>query len=350
MSKKKALKKSDLKSPKVSKNIDSVSIDKETQVTKIDIRSSLNVEKGSMEEETAKFWDNPENIRRLIATVVGLVIIALFVTFSFYLVPQKILTETDSEVAKRKADDSNKTQTNLKSENQAKIDKESTILKFDTNKDWQLSMNFKDFGEIKINTKIDYAPKTVESFVRLAYRSYFNGSPIHRMVKQDNFKVIQGGDGQKQNGEGGQSAFYLNDSSLGQLPDELWTVAPAFTKDGEANKLTNEPKFRDSSLYADFNADNGTVTYRKGLILMAKTSQPNTATSQFFITLDKTVLPAEYTVFGVIDDSTMSVLDKIVTDVTPQSTDKDGITTNSQDGTPSKPVIVESVKILSPKV
>ena len=350
MSKKKTLKKSDLKSPKVSKNIDSLSANSETDNTKMDIQSSLNVEKTAEQKDTVQFWDNPENVRRLIATVVGLVIIALFVTFSFYLVPQKILTETDSEVAKRKADDSNRAQNDLRSTNQAKIDSESTILKFDANKEWQLSMNFKDFGEIKINTKIDYAPKTVESFVRLAYRSYFNGTPIHRMVKQDNFKVIQGGDGQKQTGEGGQSAFYLNVSEPGQLPDELWTVTPVFTKEGDVNKLTNEPKFRDSSLYTDFNADNGTVTYKKGLILMAKTSQPNTATSQFFITLDKTVLPAEYTVFGVIDDSTMSVLDKILTDVTPQSTDNDGVTADSQDGAPSKPIIVDSVKIISPKI
>lgn len=347
MSKKKAPKKSDLKSSKVSKNIDSASTVKAVSTPKVEIKSDTKL----VEQNNApSFWDNADNVRRLVATVVGLLVIALFVTFSFYLIPQKILTETDSEVAKRKADESSRAQNDLKAKNQSKIDEESAILKFDTNKEWQLALNFKDFGEIKINSKIDYAPKTVESFVRLAYRSYFNGSPIHRMVKQDNFKVIQGGDGQKQNGEGGQSAFYLNDSNQGQLPDELWTVAPAFTKEGETNKLSNEPKFRDSSLYADFNADNGTVTYRKGLILMAKTSQPNSATSQFFITLDKTVLPAEYTVFGIIDDSTISVLDKILNEVTPQSTDKDGITSTSQDGAPSKPIIVDSVKIISPKV
>jgi cyclophilin family peptidyl-prolyl cis-trans isomerase len=348
MSKKKALKKSDSKSKKVSKNIDSATTVKEIKATQVEMPVRSDEVNSSVKISQTAFWDSPENVRKVIATVVGLVVIALFVTFSFYLIPQRILTETDSEVAKRKADESSKAQTNLKASNQDRIEAESSVLRFDSNKEWLLSMNFKDFGEIKINTKIDYAPKTVESFVRLAYRNYFNGSPIHRIVEQDNFKVIQGGDGQKQTGEGGQSAFYLNDLEQGQLPDELWSVPPSFAKEGEENKLTNEPKFRDSSLYADFNSENGTVSYRKGLILMAKTNQPNTATSQFFITLDKTVLPAEYTVFGVIEDSSFSVLDKISEQVNPQSTDQNGITTDSEDGAPNKPIIVDSVKIISP--
>ena len=346
MSKNKALKKSVTKSQKTTKVID---LDTQSKAN----ASLENVFQGKVESKQSPkaetFWDNSENIRRLISVVVGIVIIALFSTFSFYIVPQKILTETDSEVAKRKTDESDKEKLDMKAQNQAKIDKETTTLKFETNKDWQLSMNFKDFGEIIINTKVDYAPKTVESFVRLSYRNYFDASPIHRMVEQDNFKVIQGGDGQKKTGEGGQSAFYLNAETPGQLPDELWITAPTFAKEGEKNKLTNEPKFRDSSLYADFNADTGTVTYRKGLILMAKTNQPNTATSQFFITMDTTILPAEYTVFGVIDKSTFAVLDKILAEVSPQTTNKEGKTADSQDGVPNKELLVTSVKILSPK-
>ena len=50
---------------------------------------------------------------------------------------------------------------------------------------------------------------------------------------------------------------------------------------------------------------------------MANTGQPDSATSQFFITLRDTVLPAGYTAFAVVLPESFGVLDKIYDEVEP---------------------------------
>lgn len=307
-----------------------------------------------IENNTPKVTQKPmdENQKRRITGVVtALVAISLFAGFSFYTIPNQILSQTiDKQNAKKAEDD--KKQTEIARQGvQARLDFESGVLKFEQNKTWDLVMNIKDFGDLKMNLKSEYAPKTVENFVRLTYREVFNNTLFHRIVKQPTFAVIQGGDTENKNGQGGKSAFYVSETEEQNIPDELWIVKPEFQTVGEQNVLTNQPEFRYPSLYSNFKTDTGSVTYKKGLILMAKTDQPDSASSQFFITIADTDLPAQYTVFGVIDPSSYTVLDKIAKEINPIGINQEtGVEETAFDGRPSKELLITGIKIASPAI
>ena len=105
------------------------------------------------------------------------------------------------------------------------------------------------------------APKTVENFVGLAKKNYFNGIMFHRVVPGF---VIQGGD-PTGTGTGGESIWKKD------FADEL-------------NPSTVSYK----------------AGYLKGVLAMANRG-PNTNSSQFFIMLaDNTSLPKHYTIFGKV--------------------------------------------------
>jgi cyclophilin family peptidyl-prolyl cis-trans isomerase len=115
------------------------------------------------------------------------------------------------------------------------------------------------------------APKTVENFVGLAGKKYFDGVTFHRVVPGF---VIQGGD-PTGTGMGGESIWKK------EFADEL-NPATASYKRG----------------------------YTKGVLAMANRG-PNTNTSQFFIMLaDNTTLPKNYTIFGRVIKG-LDVLDAI---------------------------------------
>jgi cyclophilin family peptidyl-prolyl cis-trans isomerase len=129
------------------------------------------------------------------------------------------------------------------------------------------------------------APRTVENFVRLAQKKYFNGVIFHRVSKGF---VIQGGD-PTGTGTGGESIYGK------EFEDELNPTAPSF-KEG----------------------------YKKGVLAMANRG-PNTNTSQFFIMLsDNLRMPKNYTIFGKVIKG-MDVVDKIgQVEITPQMGPNDG--------------------------
>ncbi|MEO8168341.1 MAG: peptidylprolyl isomerase, partial [bacterium] len=124
-------------------------------------------------------------------------------------------------------------------------------------------------GNFEIELYADDAPKTVENFLKLAERKYFDGVRFHRVVR--NF-VIQTGDPNSKDkkkmdlwGQGGESAWGK------EFADEL------------------NPKT------ASYKAG-----YMKGVVAMANKG-PNTNTSQFFVMLrDNTTLPKNYTMFGKV--------------------------------------------------
>ncbi len=228
---------------------------------------------------------------QIAAIIGGLLAIGLVAWLAFAVIPQAYDQTDDAKnlkVAKQKEDEAKQAETDkkqVKEQKDKQIADQNQVLKFESRKDWTVDMNIKVADQnknLKINFKSDYAPKTVENFIRLSYQKYYNNVSFHRMVTGTNFSVIQGGDPQG-DGKGGETA-------KGEpIPDELWQVKPEFdTTDPSKAALKNEPKFRAPELYTDFNTQTGEVTYRKGLIIMAKTDQPDSATSQFFITLDKT--------------------------------------------------------------
>ena len=128
-----------------------------------------------------------------------------------------------------------------------------------------------DKGVIKFKLYSEDAPQTVDNFVLLAQRGYYDSLTFHRV--EPGF-VIQGGD-PNGDGTGGESAWG------GTFEDEL-------------NPETASYK----------------TGYSQGTVAMAN-SGPNTNGSQFFICLaDQPDLPKQYTIFGQVTEG-IDVIGKI---------------------------------------
>jgi peptidyl-prolyl cis-trans isomerase B (cyclophilin B) len=127
------------------------------------------------------------------------------------------------------------------------------------------------FGNIKFNLLPDIATETVRNFSQLAKSGFYNGTLFHRIIPGF---MIQGGDPNTKN------------------PDKsTW---------GQGGPGYN--------LKAEFN----TRSHLRGIVSMARATDPDSAGSQFFIvTSDSTFLDRQYTVFGEVVEG-MEVADKIV--------------------------------------
>lgn len=117
-----------------------------------------------------------------------------------------------------------------------------------------------NMGKIELKMFRKEAPKTVENFVQLAKKGYYNGIIFHRVI--DNF-MIQGGD-PTGTGSGGESIY---------------------------GRTFNDEINKDSQLYK--------TGYKSGIVAMANAG-PNTNGSQFFICLIDVQLPPSYTIFGEV--------------------------------------------------
>jgi len=128
------------------------------------------------------------------------------------------------------------------------------------------------FGEMEVKFYTDVAPKTVENFVKLAKEGFYNGTVFHRVVP--NF-MIQGGD-----------------------PN---------TKDP-----TKKDKFGEGGPGYTIKAEFNDTPHKRGIVSMARTQDPDSAGSQFFIVVeDSRFLDYKYTAFGEVVRG-MGVADKIV--------------------------------------
>jgi cyclophilin family peptidyl-prolyl cis-trans isomerase len=126
-------------------------------------------------------------------------------------------------------------------------------------------------GDIKVEFYPEHAPKTVDNFRELANKGFYDGLIFHRIVP--NF-VIQGGDPNTRN--------VNNRTGWG-------TGGPG------------------SNLKAEFNKNK----HSRGALSMARSQDPDSAGSQFFIVLkDSNFLDGQYTVFGRVVLG-MDVVDKI---------------------------------------
>jgi len=148
-------------------------------------------------------------------------------------------------------------------------------------------------GEMVIELWPDVAPKTVENFKKLARENFYDGTAFHRVIKGF---MIQGGD-----------PLTKDESAQGR-----WgTGGPGYQVKAEFNEKS----------------------HRRGVISMARSQDPNSAGSQFFLChQDSKFLDRQYTTFGQLIKGE-EVLDKIA---------------NTPTKTPDRPVTrmhIESVRI-----
>jgi len=130
-------------------------------------------------------------------------------------------------------------------------------------------INIKDYGVIKVELNGDVAPITVANFINLANSHFYDGLTFHRII--DGF-MMQGGD-PLGNGTGGSDN----------------TIKGEFSQNGVENNLS----------------------HTRGAISMARSTDMDSASSQFFIVQsDSTYLDGQYACFGYVTDG-MDIVDEI---------------------------------------
>lgn len=153
------------------------------------------------------------------------------------------------------------------------------------------TINVEGYGTMEVELYPEIAPNTVNNFISLANKGFYNNLKFHRIIKGF---MVQGGD-PKGDGTGGPG----------------YSIEGEFTSNGFANSLK----------------------HTKGVISMARAEDPNSAGSQFFIMSgDAANLDGEYAAFGKVI-SGLDVLDKIQT-----------VETNSNDA-PKKDVVITSITV-----
>ena len=127
------------------------------------------------------------------------------------------------------------------------------------------------FGKISFKLISELAPETVRNFEKLARDGFYDGTLFHRVIPGF---MIQGGD---------PNTKTDNKGSWGQ--------------GGPGHNIKAEFSSR---------------SHLRGIVSMARSQDPNSAGSQFFIvTADSTFLDRQYTVFGEVTEG-MDIADKIV--------------------------------------
>jgi peptidyl-prolyl cis-trans isomerase B (cyclophilin B) len=126
-------------------------------------------------------------------------------------------------------------------------------------------------GTIKFEFFEDKAPGHVKNFKDLANKNFYDGTTFHRVIPGF---MIQGGD-------------------------------PNSKSDNRSSHGTGGPGY---SIDAEFND----VKHERGVLSMARSQDPNSAGSQFYICVkDSFFLDGQYTAFGRVIEG-MDVADKIV--------------------------------------
>ena len=150
-----------------------------------------------------------------------------------------------------------------------------------------IKLNVKDYGTIVAELYPEKAPKTVENFVKLVEDGFFSGLIFHRVIA------------------------------------------------GFIQK-------RAASIYGEFAANGfpqNDLKHERGTLSMARTSVPNSASSQFFVMhADAPYLDGQYAAFGQVIEG-IEVVDKIAS-----------VRTRSlgyYDDVPASPVVIESAELVA---
>ncbi len=161
----------------------------------------------------------------------------------------------------------------------------------------KIRFTIKDLGVMEAELYPEKAPKTVENFLKLVNEGFFEGLIFHRVIK--NF-MIQGG------------GF---DESFNQK---------------EAKAISGE--FKANGFAAN------DIHHERGVLSMARTNDPNSASSQFFIMhASAGYLDGQYAGFGELT-SGFDVLDQIANSATHS--------VGWYDDVPKTPVVIEKVEVI----
>ena len=127
------------------------------------------------------------------------------------------------------------------------------------------------FGNMEIKFFPDVAPNHVKNFIELAKKGFYDGTTFHRVIPGF---MIQGGDPNSKDPDRSRHGM----------------GGPGYSVNAEFNEKP----------------------HKRGILSMARSANPDSAGSQFFIcTADSLFLDRQYTVFGEVV-SGMEVVDKIV--------------------------------------
>jgi len=162
-----------------------------------------------------------------------------------------------------------------------------------------IKITVKDIGSMTAELYPEKAPLTVANFVKLAEEGFFEGLIFHRVIRGF---MIQGG---------------------------------GYTEDME-HKETD-------SIKGEFKANGfmqNDLKHTRGVLSMARTSDPNSASSQFFVMhQDAPHLDAQYAGFGKLTDG-FDVLDTI-------ATTKTGNYGWYMQDVPKTPIVIEKIEVIS---
>ena len=151
------------------------------------------------------------------------------------------------------------------------------------------------YGEMLVRLFPDVAPETVKNFKKLVGQGFYNGLIFHRVIEDF---MIQGGDPEG-TGMGGSDQ----------------TIKGEFAKNGFENNLS----------------------HKRGVISMARSNKPDSASSQFFIMhKDTSYLDGQYASFGFVVYG-LDTVDKIA-----------AVNTNDNDK-PLEDVVITSIKFVNAK-
>ena len=160
----------------------------------------------------------------------------------------------------------------------------------------------RDYGTITVELDADMAPTTVDNFLKLAGEGFYDGLTFHRIYP---YFMIQGG---SPNGDGvGGSGTNI----FGEFKSNGW--------------------------------DKNTISHVRGTISMARTKDPDSASSQFFIVHeDSTYLDGDYAAFGTVTEG-MDVVDALCDWVASGAVlcDNNGVIQNVEEMP-----IIETVKVI----
>ncbi|MBQ7347427.1 MAG: peptidylprolyl isomerase [Clostridia bacterium] len=160
-----------------------------------------------------------------------------------------------------------------------------------------IKITVRDFGEMTAELYPDKAPNTVANFLSLIEKDFFSGMIFHRVIKGF---MIQGGG--------------FNESFEQQPADEI-----------KGEFLANGFMQND-------------LRHTRGVLSMARTQDPNSASSQFFVMhKDAPHLDAQYAGFGKLTDG-FDVLDAIANVKTGRM--------GWYDDVPKTPVVIDKIEII----